>query len=79
MFNRSQNGGIGSSGENTGDFAESSSVESKPRTRSDTSEYRSQKKIVNNNIITSAGGVQQGLQTGYFSSQQHQQVNLFFK
>lgn len=77
MFNRGNNGGMGSSGENTGDFAETFSVESQPRTRSDTSECCSQKKFENNNIITSAGIEQQGLHTGYISSK-HQQVNFFF-
>lgn len=70
MFNRGNNGGIGSSGENTGSFAGTSSVETGPRTRSDTSEYRNQNSSVNKNINTSAGGLQQGLQA-------NQQVDLY--
>lgn len=78
MFNRGNNGGVGNSVESTGNFAGTSSVETEPRTRSDTSEYRSQKNSVNNNINTSAGGLQQGLQPGYLSNQQYQQVDFSY-
>lgn len=79
MFNRG-NGGVGNSMEkNTGNFVNTSSVETGPRTRSDTSVYCSQTNSANNNINTSAGGLQQGLQSAYHSNQhQHQQVDFLY-